>query len=1455
MPLALAFASLRDQSFGVHPSFNFATLSRNLLDDFNERESSILQKDEQMPVYLRIRPLNPGEPSNKVLFACSATKVVLKPSVEDKGLRAGMFAFGQSSHEFTFSRVFGEVTTQAEIFKAVAAERVSDFLEGVNGLVFAYGTTSSGKTYSLQGRCTAFYPSFFPLTSSHIWSVRTGTAGNGGVIPRALECIFRSVALNPTERLVPRGFDEVQEVTEAEAEKRRCEKALLLHLARTAESSSRSCAVSWESVRPPSEVKLSASTGGEAVARVEEECLEVSFAYKDSAAFCFWISFVEIYNEVVYDLLDPNFVSTVEKWSGASSSGLVGGGGVAVGGGGSFGVRRSPLDLRTDKRGNVFVKGVRWYTVTSAEEAYSLISVGRRCQRVGATRLNESSSRSHTILTLRALRSRRGAPIGVGAGTVGSSSLLSFCDLAGSERCAKAATLAQVQRLREANSINTSLLTLGKCIEALRHNQRRGGGGGNPRIVPYRESRLTRLFQNFFVAAGTGVGGRGRSRACLLVNAAPCAPLAEETLHSLRFSALAGQVLMSTAAPPLLPPPKAAPSESAAAAAASAAIQDQLRAQLLRQGFRLRWVCLPPLIAFMIALRVLSPFLLVFVVYGQEIVVFAFVCSGSLLGRRVNSSVGSVATLAAAASGETTMMRVEEVGETATVVRHGVSGGGDGDNGDGGMRRPLAEWMEKEAVEAELERLPREALVEMVHELLAAVAEALPAEVEAARSETRADVTATMGEELLRMEEQYELLLQNQEREFEARLVEEHRKQKHKQQRGRQRKGSEALGPHRQRGSCTSGADCTWASSACVVGGEGEVEVGGSEVGGSETVESSGPWTREPSAKTRRMEEMGDELAEADEETEEEEECPSCAHYVKEVARLREELEEARGDLADQQDAIGGVMAQRDAFEVEVRRLEFLVQLAKQPLEVNPAKPASTATTSAKATVTTSSTATLIFPPLLGVEVCLLFFCIFIYNSVSPASTGLVLADSVVAPSSLSTEEATMFGKQQKQKKEQSSCVAKDTHFFPPLMCSPDRVCVNGDVDADADIIPPTPDAVVAATAAASVVKQVEAEGEGGGVKVEAGAGSIARPRAESREVLSQLAHVQLDAEWSTRTKWDEEVKAEPVENGRPSKTSVVRMASFLAHEAEAEAAAAAIARESALQSRCEALLRELSDARSAHEEVVVQLAEVQRRLTEYEANRELVCQYCKRETLDAAVQTEVVKVEVEEGDVVVSGRRGTRGRRRHGQRGRKTVVATKRETSALVVPSFEVAGVEELNDSDAENALCAQLARGLSRIQVDVVAGAAVGGGGGDGVSTGEEEEEEEDGDEEVVERGEGKHGRRKRGGQRGEVKNRSVGGDVSTRVTRSMCVEGGGGELREEHQEVANVRRLAPLLEAREFVNLESDRVEEPNCSGPGLHLCASLALMEQSVNVYINWNEEDRKTSALFFVSPVK
>lgn len=131
------------------------------------------------------------------------------------------------------------------------------------------------------------------------------------------------------------------------------------------------------------------------------------------------------------------------------------------------------------------------------------------------------------------------------------------------------------------------------------------------------------------------------------------------------------------------------------------------------------------------------------------------------------------------------------------------------------------------------------------------------------------------------------LLLQKQEREFEARLAEEHRKHKQRQQRrGRQGRGSEVLHPRRQ-GCCgNSDADCTWVSSTYVAEGEGEAETEGeeSEVGESKVVESSELWAQEPLTKTRRVERKGGELekgveakAEADEEEEEEDECPSCA--------------------------------------------------------------------------------------------------------------------------------------------------------------------------------------------------------------------------------------------------------------------------------------------------------------------------------------------------------------------------------------------------------------------------------------------------------------------------------------------------------------------------------------------------------------------------------------------------
>ena len=78
-------------------------------------------------------------------------------------------------------------------------------------------------------------------------------------------------------------------------------------------------------------------------------------------------------------------------------------------------------------------------------------------------------------------------------------SMLSFCDLAGSERIKK--TLNSGERQKEAGNINTSLLVLGRVIKAIRQNQTTKDPKRH-QVVPYRDSKLTRLFQSYFTGRG-----------------------------------------------------------------------------------------------------------------------------------------------------------------------------------------------------------------------------------------------------------------------------------------------------------------------------------------------------------------------------------------------------------------------------------------------------------------------------------------------------------------------------------------------------------------------------------------------------------------------------------------------------------------------------------------------------------------------------------------------------------------------------------------------------------------------------------------------------------------------------------------------------------------------------------------------------------------------------------------
>lgn len=68
------------------------------------------------------------------------------------------YGLGKQTHKFTFSRIFDEKTSQKEFFNATMLTTVKEFIDGQNCLVFTYGVTNSGKTYTIQGKkCTFSY--------------------------------------------------------------------------------------------------------------------------------------------------------------------------------------------------------------------------------------------------------------------------------------------------------------------------------------------------------------------------------------------------------------------------------------------------------------------------------------------------------------------------------------------------------------------------------------------------------------------------------------------------------------------------------------------------------------------------------------------------------------------------------------------------------------------------------------------------------------------------------------------------------------------------------------------------------------------------------------------------------------------------------------------------------------------------------------------------------------------------------------------------------------------------------------------------------------------------------------------------------------------------------------------------------------------------------------------------
>ncbi|KAK2883835.1 hypothetical protein Q8A67_017472 [Cirrhinus molitorella] len=209
---------------------------------------------------------------------------------------------------------------------------------------------------------------------------------------------------------------------------------------------------------------------------------------REGESFTVEVSYMEIYNEKVRDLLDPK---------------------------GS----RQALRVREHKVLGPYVDGLSRLAVTSYKDIESLMSEGNKSRTVAATNMNEESSRSHAVFNIILTHTLRDMKTGTSGEKV---SKLSLVDLAGSERADK--TGAGGERLKEGSNINRSLTTLGLVISALAEQ---GAGKNKNKFVPYRDSVLTWLLKD-------SLGGN--SRTAMVATVSPAADNYDETLSTLRYA-------------------------------------------------------------------------------------------------------------------------------------------------------------------------------------------------------------------------------------------------------------------------------------------------------------------------------------------------------------------------------------------------------------------------------------------------------------------------------------------------------------------------------------------------------------------------------------------------------------------------------------------------------------------------------------------------------------------------------------------------------------------------------------------------------------------------------------------------------------------------------------------------------------------------------------------------------
>uniref|UniRef100_A0A2C9JIG8 Kinesin-like protein n=1 Tax=Biomphalaria glabrata TaxID=6526 RepID=A0A2C9JIG8_BIOGL len=423
------------------------------------KQAASPSQSEPVEVYCRIRPID--DPGDTVCVKPIGDSLVQLIPPEISSLRNGV----TKEYQYTFRQVFDETASQKAVFDQTALPLVEDLVAGKNGLLFTYGVTGSGKTYTM-----------------------TGEPQDQGILPRCLDVLFNSIDNYQAKKYVfrPDRMNRFEVQTEADAMMERQRREIMPNLT------------------TPSKASLKRPESGERIC----DPTKVDTVEEDNN-YAVFVSYIEIYNNYVYDLLEELPYNSITGYKPPQTK-----------------------ILRTDSGDNMYVHNCTEVEVKQSQDAIDVFYKGQRRRKVAHTALNAESSRSHSVFNIRLVQApldERGEEVVQDSEKI-CVSQLSLVDLAGSERSNR--TKNSGDRLKEAGNINQSLMVLRNCLEVLRENQKTGAS----KMVPYRDSRLTHLFKNFF-------DGDGKVRMIVCVN--PKMTEYDETIHVMKFAEMTQEVLIT----------------------------------------------------------------------------------------------------------------------------------------------------------------------------------------------------------------------------------------------------------------------------------------------------------------------------------------------------------------------------------------------------------------------------------------------------------------------------------------------------------------------------------------------------------------------------------------------------------------------------------------------------------------------------------------------------------------------------------------------------------------------------------------------------------------------------------------------------------------------------------------------------------------------------------------------